>query len=77
MIQKNPKRSVEETAAEFSRIMSAGVQRAREENRRLGVPNVYSINGILYYELPDGSLSQEDPWQGKDTPPESADEGVR
>ena len=28
-----------------------------------GVPNVYSINGFLYYELPNGELSREDPYQ--------------
>ena len=47
---------------EFIRIGSLGVRRAQEESRRLGVPNVYSINGILYYELPNGELSPEDPY---------------
>jgi hypothetical protein len=51
------------------RIMSAGVRHAQADNRRRGIPNVYSINGIIYYELPDGSLSREDPWQGQNTPP--------
>ncbi len=51
-----------EKAAEFVRIGNAAVRRAQEESRRLGVPNVYSINGILYYELPNGELSREDPY---------------
>lgn len=49
---------------EFIRIGNRAVHRAQEESRRLGVPNVYSINGILYYELPGGELSPEDPYQG-------------
>lgn len=49
--------------------MNAGVEHAKQQNRERGIPNVYSINGILYYELPDGSLSREDPWHGKNTPP--------
>jgi hypothetical protein len=51
--------------------MTDAVQRVQTENRQRGIPNVYSINGIIYYELPDGSLSREDPWHGKNTPPVS------
>jgi hypothetical protein len=50
---------------ELIRIGQLGVRKAQEENRRLGIPNVYSINGILYYELPNGELSREDPYQSK------------
>ena len=48
---------------ELMRIGSRAVHEAQDENRRLGIPNVYSINGILYYELPNGELSREDPYQ--------------
>lgn len=48
---------------ELLRIGQRAVKAAQEENRRLGIPNVYSINGILYYELPSGELSREDPYQ--------------
>ena len=44
-------------------IGSAAVKKAQEENRRLGIPNAYFINGKTYYELPDGTLSLEDPWE--------------
>jgi len=59
------------TAAEYQRIMSSAVHDAQEESRRAGVPLVYSINGILHWELPDGSLTTKDPWDGKTTPPEA------
>ena len=49
-------------ALEFERIGKAGAMAAQEESRRLGVPNVYVINGQLYYELPNGELSLEDPY---------------
>lgn len=39
-----------EQAIEFERIGNRAVRKAQEESRRLGVPNVYSINGVLYYE---------------------------
>lgn len=48
--------------AEYRRIGQEGVDAAIEESRRLGVPNVYFINGHTYYELPDGTLSLEDPY---------------
>ena len=48
------------------RIANRAVHHAQEESRRLGVPNVYSFNGILYYELPNGELSRVDPYKGKE-----------
>ncbi len=47
---------------ELTRIGSQAAVEAQEESRRLGVPNVYSINGYLYYETPDGTLSLGDPY---------------
>jgi len=54
---------------EMVRIGRSAVHKAQEESRRLGVPNVYSFNGILHYEWPNGELSTQDPWQGKRTNP--------
>ena len=47
---------------DFLRIANIGAKAAQEESRRLGVPNVYSIDGQLYYELPNGELSLTDPY---------------
>jgi hypothetical protein len=47
---------------ELIRIGSSAVAKAQAESRRRGVPNVYSINGRLYYELPNGELSLSDPF---------------
>jgi len=47
---------------ELVRIGRRAVQVAQEESRRMGVPNVYSINGLIYYELPNGELSRTDPY---------------
>jgi hypothetical protein len=49
-------------ADEIVRIGRRAVEKAQEDNRRRGVPNVYSINGLLYYELPSGELSRSDPY---------------
>ena len=49
---------------EYQCIGNEAVRAAQEKNRRMGVPNVYSINGIIYYELPNGELSRQDPYTG-------------
>jgi len=57
------------------RIGRRATQKAQEDSRRMGIPNVYSINGQLYYELPSGELTTEDPLAGQqqeedaETPP--------
>ncbi|MCI0440998.1 MAG: toxin-antitoxin system HicB family antitoxin [Chloroflexi bacterium] len=48
---------------ELIRIGKRAVRRAQQESREKGVPNVYSINGIIYYELPTGELSRVDPYE--------------
>lgn len=54
---------------EMARIGNRAVRRALEQNREMGVPCAYHVNGQLIYELPDGSLLSEDPWHGQNTPP--------
>jgi hypothetical protein len=41
---------------EITRLYNRGVSKAQAENRRLGLPNVFSRNGRLIYEMPDGSI---------------------
>jgi hypothetical protein len=58
---------------ELLRIGSIAVSKAQDESRRLGVPNVYSINGRLYYETPSGELSTTDPYPNGDHATEQSD----
>ena len=50
---------------ELLRIGNRAVKRAQEENRKKGIPNVYSYNGHIYYELPNGELTKENPLKGE------------
>jgi hypothetical protein len=52
---------VYEKVQQYIRLGNRAAHEAQEENRRRGIPNVYSINGVLYWELPDGTLSRTDP----------------
>ncbi len=53
---------------EIERTGNRAVRKAQAENRRLGVPNVYSINGMIHYELPSGELTTQDPYPGHRSP---------
>ncbi|MDZ7619507.1 MAG: hypothetical protein U1E05_21110 [Patescibacteria group bacterium] len=58
-----------DTLVRLEEIVTIGrraVREAQEESRELGIPNVYSINGFLYYELPSGELSRTDPLETAD-----------
>lgn len=50
-----------EMLIKITRIGSRAVKEAQEENRRKGLPSVYSKNKRLYYELPDGTITMKNP----------------
>ncbi len=45
----------------LTRIGNTAVHLAQEENRRKGIPNVYCINGKIVWQLPDGTVTMENP----------------
>lgn len=63
MSHNKPRPETYQMAAELLRIGNRAVQKAQERNRRLGIPNAYSRNGVRYYELPNGELTRENPFE--------------
>jgi hypothetical protein len=59
---------------ELVRLGGIAVAEAQDDSRRLGVPNVYSINGRIYYETPAGELSAIDPYSNGANATEQCDE---
>ena len=59
-----------EAIDEIVRIGNAAVAKAQAESRQMGVPNVYAINGRIYYETPTGELSATDPYPNGTRAPE-------
>ena len=49
-------------ATELLRIGNKAVQKAQQANLKKGIPNVYSKNGTIYYQLPDLSITTESPF---------------
>jgi hypothetical protein len=45
-----------EKALNIQRIGNLAVHKAQEENRRLGLPNVYSRSGKIIFEMPNGEI---------------------
>ena len=58
-------------AEAFTRIGRRAVERAKEQSRQMGVANVCSINGRIYFELPNGELSLENPYNARPLLPET------
>lgn len=57
--------------AEMSQIMERAAQHAKAESRRMGIPiPLDGKEGEIRYELPDGTIVNEDPWHGQNTAPE-------
>jgi hypothetical protein len=43
-------------------IANNAVREAQKRSLENGVPNVYSKNGVIYYQLPDGTITMDDPF---------------
>lgn len=48
-------------ADEIMRVCRTAVRKTQDQNRRLGIANVYSFHGKRYYELPNGDYSRTEP----------------
>jgi len=57
---------INQAIIEMLRIGKKAVQEAQKRSLENGVPNVYSINGKLYYQLPDGTIKSETPKEYKE-----------
>ena len=50
-----------QTMALWTRLFNKGIREAAEINRRNGLPNVLSLNGRIFYELPNGDIVDKNP----------------
>jgi len=46
-----------EIVEKMTAIANTAVRAAQEENRRKGIANVYMLNGVMIWQLPDGSVT--------------------
>lgn len=57
-----PKRTGPVTLEELMEVAETAFAKAREENRRLGIPNGVEQDGKLLWELPDGTTTEVNPF---------------
>jgi hypothetical protein len=50
-------------ALEIQRIGNEAINRVLKENKEKGIPIVFSKNGIIYYELPNGEITTKSPFK--------------
>lgn len=48
---------------EILKIGNRAVKKAQQQSLKNGIPNVYSKNGVLYYQLPDGTITMDNPFE--------------
>jgi len=60
-MRKTKKHHITDLSTELTRLGNRGVRKAQEENRSLGIPNVYYKYGKIYYQLPNGEITTVKP----------------
>jgi hypothetical protein len=50
-----------ESFLRMTQILQRAVKNAQQQHREMGIPNVYSKNGKIIWELPDGTWTTERP----------------
>ncbi|MDR0941335.1 MAG: hypothetical protein LBM68_03820 [Bacteroidales bacterium] len=48
---------------EIESIGNQAVRKAQAESREKGIPLVYSVDGKIYYELADGTVTSNSPFE--------------
>ncbi len=43
-------------------IANNAVREAQQKSLDNGIPNTYCKNGVMYYQLPDGTITMQDPF---------------
>lgn len=56
-------KKIEITDDIIQQIANNAVREAQRKSLENGVPNVYSKNGVLYFQLPDGTITMENPFE--------------
>ncbi len=64
-VEKLDSLTVYQNASLFTNLFSKAVQRAKEINRKNGLPNDFVIKGRRFYELPNGEIVTENPLENE------------
>ena len=62
-MKKKFKTETYELTLKIARIGSRALREAHEENHRLSLPNIFTRNKNLYFEMPDGTITTDNPFK--------------
>ena len=54
---------IEITDDMIQQIANDAVREAQRKSLENGIPNSYTKNGVLYFQLPDGTITMENPFE--------------
>ena len=49
----------------IQKIANNAVREAQKKSLENGVANVYSKSGVIYFQLPDGTITMQNPFENK------------
>ena len=52
-----------ELTLKIARIGNLALREAHEENHRQNLPNIFTRNKNLYFEMPDGTITTDNPFK--------------
>jgi hypothetical protein len=61
-VEKLNDKEIYRVGTEIQEIGNRAIKNVIKENRRMGIPLVFSRNGTIYYELPGGEITTESPF---------------
>ena len=56
-----------ELSKEILKVASKAIKEVQKESLKRGIANVYSKNQMIYFQLPDGTITQKIPKEYIDT----------
>ena len=62
-MKKRFKTETYELTLKIARIGSRALREAHEENHRQSLPNIFTRNKKLYFEMPNGTITTENPFK--------------
>lgn len=62
-MKKRFKTETYELTLKIARIGSRALREAHEENHRQSLPNIFTRNKNLYFEMPDGTITTNNPFK--------------
>lgn len=64
-VEKLDKIEPYQTASLYRKLFNKGIREAAEINRKNGLPNVITLNGRIFYQLPNGDIVDKNPLDEK------------